>query len=56
MPIEQPGEAVVSRRGTRRADPGPHESALFDLQAKYAEVVDEDKVVSWLGTVIGKVS
>ncbi len=37
-------------------DPGPHESALFDLQAKYAEVVDEDSVVSWLGQVNGRVS
>ena len=36
--------------------PGPHESALFDLQAKYAEVVDEDSVMSWLGQVHGKVS
>jgi hypothetical protein len=25
------------------------ESALFDPQAKYAEGVDEDSVVSWLG-------
>jgi hypothetical protein len=29
-----------------------HESALFDLQAQYAEVVDEDKVVSWLGQAV----
>jgi len=36
--------------------PGPHESALFDLQAKYAEVVDEDSVVPLRGTVAGKVS
>jgi maleamate amidohydrolase len=39
---------LVVREAVGDRDPGPHESALFDLQAKYAEVVDEDKVVSWL--------
>jgi maleamate amidohydrolase len=40
---------LVVRQAVGDRDPGPHESALFDLQAKYAEVVDEDGVVSWLG-------
>ena len=47
---------LVVRQAVGDRDPGPHESALFDLQAKYAEVVDEDSVVPWLGTVAGKVS
>ena len=43
-------QSVGVLRGIEKVgDPGPHESALFDLQAKYAEVVDEDGVVSWLG-------
>ena len=42
------------RQAVGDRDPGPHEAALFDLQAKYAEVVDEDSVVSWLGTAAGK--
>jgi maleamate amidohydrolase len=25
--------------------PGPHAANLFDLQAKYAEVVDEDEIL-----------
>ncbi len=40
---------LVVRQAVGDRDPGPHESALFDLQAKYAEVVEEDSVVSWLG-------
>ena len=39
---------LVVRQAVGDRDPGPHQSALFDLQAKYAEVVDEDSVVSWL--------
>jgi maleamate amidohydrolase len=45
---------LVVRQAVGDRDPGPHESALFDLQAKYAEVVDEDSVVSWLGQDVGK--
>ena len=33
-------------------DPRPHEANLFDLQAKYAEVVSEDYIVSFLKTII----
>ena len=29
-------------------DPRPHEANLFDLQAKYAEVVGEDAAIDWL--------
>ena len=32
-------------------DPRPHEANLFDLQAKYAEVVGEDAVIDWLSTL-----
>ena len=39
---------LVVRQAVGDRDQGPHESALFDLQAKYAEVVDEDSVISWL--------
>ncbi len=30
-------------------DPRPHEANLFDLQAKYADVVSETEVIAWLG-------
>jgi len=40
---------LVVRQAVGDRDPGPHEASLFDLQAKYAEVVEEDAVVSWLG-------
>jgi maleamate amidohydrolase len=39
----------VVRQAVGDRNPGPHEAALFDLQAKYAEVVDEGTVLSWLG-------
>ena len=32
-------------------DPRPHEANLFDLQAKYAEVVSEDDAIKYLWTV-----
>ncbi len=41
---------LVVRQAVGDRDPGPHEASLFDLQAKYAEVVDEDAVISWLAT------
>jgi maleamate amidohydrolase len=40
---------LVVRQAVGDRDPRPHEAALFDLQAKYAEVVDEDAVLAWLG-------
>jgi maleamate amidohydrolase len=40
---------LVVRQAVGDRDPGPHEASLFDLQAKYAEVVDEDAVINWLG-------
>jgi maleamate amidohydrolase len=40
---------LVVRQAVGDRQTGPHEAALFDLQAKYAEVVDEGDVVAWLG-------
>ena len=42
---------LVVRQAVRRPDPGPHEAALFDMQAKYAEVLDEDTVKAYLAKV-----
>jgi maleamate amidohydrolase len=39
---------LVVRQAVGDRDPGPHEASLFDLQAKYAEVVEQDGVVNWL--------
>jgi maleamate amidohydrolase len=39
---------LVVRQAVGDRNVGPHEAALFDLQAKYAEVVDEDAVLAWL--------
>jgi maleamate amidohydrolase len=39
---------LIVRQAVGDRDPGPHEASLFDLQAKYAEVVDLDEVVTWL--------
>ena len=36
---------VVVRQAVGDREPGPHEANLFDLQAKYADVLDEDEVV-----------
>ncbi len=36
----------VVRDGCADRAPGPHESNLFDLQAKYAEVIDEETAIS----------
>jgi nicotinamidase-related amidase len=33
--------------------PAPHEANLFDLQAKYAEVIDEPRALSLLARVTG---
>lgn len=35
---------VVVREAVGDRDPSPHEASLFDLQAKYAEVVSADAV------------
>ena len=40
---------LVVRQAVGDRDPRPHEANLFDLQAKYAEVVDEDQIHAWLG-------
>ena len=41
---------VVVREAVGDRDPGPHEANLFDLQAKYADVLSEDEVVARLRT------
>ena len=38
----------VVREGCGDRHPGPHEANLFDLQAKYAEVISEDEAVAHL--------
>lgn len=38
----------VVRDAVGDRDPGPHEANLYDLQAKYAEVVDEKTAMTWL--------
>jgi len=42
---------VVVRPAENNRSPGPHEANLFDMQAKYAEVLDEDTVKAYLATV-----
>jgi maleamate amidohydrolase len=39
----------VVREACGDRHPGPHEANLFDLQAKYAEVISEDEAVARLG-------
>jgi maleamate amidohydrolase len=39
---------LVVREAVGDRDPRPHEASLFDLQAKYAEVVGEDTAVAYL--------
>jgi nicotinamidase-related amidase len=39
---------LVVRDAVADRDPGPHEANLFDLQAKYAEVIDEPTAVRYL--------
>jgi nicotinamidase-related amidase len=39
---------LVVRDAVGDRHPGPHEANLFDLQAKYAEVLGEDAVVAYL--------
>jgi maleamate amidohydrolase len=41
---------LVVRQAVGDRNPRPHEASLFDLQAKYADVVDEDTAVAWLTT------
>lgn len=41
---------LVVRDAVGDRDPGPHEANLFDLQAKYAEVVDEASATAYLRT------
>lgn len=41
---------VVIRQAVGDRDPRPHEASLFDLEAKYADVVDLDEVLEHLRT------
>lgn len=41
---------LVVREAVGDRDPRPHESSLFDLQAKYAELISEDEALTYLGT------
>ena len=42
---------LVVRDAVGDRDPGPHEATLFDLQAKYAEVVNLDFIRRYLGSL-----
>jgi maleamate amidohydrolase len=42
---------LVVREAVADRDPAPHAASLFDLQAKYAEVVTVDQMVDYLGGV-----
>ena len=42
---------LVVRDAVGDRDPGPHEANLFDLQAKYAEVVNEQTATRYLESV-----
>jgi len=44
---------VVVREGVGDRDPGPHEANLFDLQAKYADVLGQAEVVARLHSTPG---
>lgn len=39
---------IVVREAVGDRDPRPHEANLFDLQAKYADVLSESEVTGWL--------
>lgn len=39
---------IVVRQAVGDRHPAPHDAALFDLDAKYADVVDEPAVVAHL--------
>lgn len=40
---------LVVRDASGDRDPGPHEAALFDIQAKYGEVIGEEHAIRYLG-------
>ncbi len=40
--------AVVVRDAVGDREPGPHEANLYDIQAKYAEVIDEAAAITYL--------
>ncbi len=44
---------IVVREAVGDRDPRPHEANLFDLQAKYADVLSETAVTGWLASRTG---
>lgn len=44
---------LVPREAVGDRDDGPHEANLFDLQAKYAEVMTEKSILEYLGSMNG---
>ncbi len=40
--------AVVVRDAVGDREPGPHEANLYDIQAKYAEVIDDAEAITYL--------
>lgn len=47
---------LVPRESVGDRDEGPHEANLFDLQAKYAEVLTEQSVLDYLASLDGDLS
>lgn len=45
---------IIVREAVGDRDPRPHESNIFDLQAKYADVVSETETIEWLVSRNGK--
>lgn len=39
---------IVARDACGDRHPAPHEASLFDMQAKYADVLGEDEILSYL--------
>jgi maleamate amidohydrolase len=39
---------IIVREAVGDRHPGPHEANLFDLQAKYAEVVSEEQALDYI--------
>jgi len=44
---------LVCRESVGDRNDGPHEANLFDLQAKYAEVMSEESILQYLSSLTG---
>ena len=42
---------VVPRECSGDRHDGPHDAALFDINAKYGDVVPKSEVINWFGTL-----